>query len=350
MSDTITPLHPPAPEPGEAIEIAERIFWARLPIPFPLKDVNVWLLDEGDGWTVIDTGCADRDTPAIWEKLLDGPMHGKPILRIVGTHGHVDHVGLSGWLAQKHEASFLTTLGEWLIARQAAIDPPFGRLEHALRFYRRHGCPSDAAWSFTALYRRAVSFMGPIPPALIRLRDGQTVRLAGRDWTTMVSGGHAPEHLSLYCRDAKLLIVGDHVLPRITPIISVHPEMPEADPLRDYLESFARFRALPSDVLVLPSHGSPYVGLRNRLDELERHHDGRLAALLGLLESPAPVYELAQGLFPQAFARDQGGLAFAETLAHLNYLLGQGRLARHASGDTVLFGLPLTARIRTATA
>ncbi|MGE3914367.1 MAG: MBL fold metallo-hydrolase [Hyphomicrobiaceae bacterium] len=318
-------VHEQHPKGAETIEIAPGILWARIPLPFRLNHVNVWLLRESDGWTVVDTGTSDDGARAVWDALFAGPLASAPIVRLVATHGHTDHVGLAGWLFDRAGGvPYLITLTEWLSAqlRVEEASSPLG--PRALRFLERHGCDPATIASFGDDRTRTRTFMGSLPEEFLRLRDGQIVRFGGRKWEVMVCGGHAAAHASFWCADENILIAGDQVLSKISPMIGVFPQEPEADPLAEYLASLDRFRHLPADALVLPSHGLPFHGLRVRVEELAYHHELRLTALLGLMETPAGAMQLAHGLFPKAVAEGQGRHAFAETLAHAHYLTGTG--------------------------
>src|SRR2546423_1595864 len=109
------------------------------------------------------------------------------------------------------------------------------------------------------------------------IADGETVTIGGRRWRVITARGHSPEHACLFSDEARVLIAGDQVLPKITTNVSVWPERPHENPLRYYLDSLARFLTLPADTLVLPSHGLPFRGLHHRLSTLVQHHDARLA-------------------------------------------------------------------------
>lgn len=333
------PAQPPAtsiqylyeqhPKGAETLEVAPGILWARVPLPFRLNHVNCWLIREEDGWTVVDTGTANKAARAIWDELFLGVLSSAPIVRQVATHGHTDHVGLAGWLFERSGgAPYHITLVEWLSAT-VRIDEsrsPIGA--PALKFMNAHGVDDVTVESFRDERRRTNAQMLPLPTAFQRLRDGQKLRFGGRTWEVMVCGGHAAEHASFWCAEDKILISGDQILSKISPMIGVFAQEPEADPLSEYLASLERFRALPADALVLPSHGLPFTGLHTRVEELAHHHDLRLAALEGLIERPATAMEMAHGLFPKPIAEGQGRHAFAETLAHAHLLVTEGRAVR----------------------
>jgi glyoxylase-like metal-dependent hydrolase (beta-lactamase superfamily II) len=319
---------------AETLEVAPGILWARIPLPFRLNHVNVWLLREGDGWTLIDTGTADNAARGVWDQLLAGPLSGAPIVRLIATHGHTDHVGLAGWLFNRAGGvPYHITLTEWLSAqlRVEEAKSPLG--PRAVSFLERHGCDADTIASFGDERIRTRTYMEALPEEFVRLRDGAIVRFGGRKWEVMVCGGHAAAHASFWCAEDHILIAGDQVLSKISPMIGVMPHEPDANPLAEYLASLERFRHLPADALVLPSHGLPFHGLRVRVEELAYHHELRLTALLELMSTPSTTMALARGLFPKPVAEGQGRHAFAETLAHAHYLLETGAAERHAGAD-----------------
>jgi glyoxylase-like metal-dependent hydrolase (beta-lactamase superfamily II) len=334
-TDDIRYLHESHPQGVETFQVAPGILWARLPLPFRLNHVNVWLLRDEDGWTIIDTGADTAEARGVWEGLLDGPLADGPINRLVATHGHTDHVGLAGWLTERTGGTpFVSTLGEWMSAQIRIWDAQSrSASDETQRFLAAHGCDAETIASYHAERDRAFSLLGPLPATLTRLRDGDTIRFGERDWQVIAAGGHAIEHASFWCAEDRILIAGDQVLSRISPMIGVFPAMPEADPLADYLTSLPRFKALPADTLVLPSHGLPFYGLHARVDQLARHHELRLDELARLMDRPRLAMDLAGGLFARAVQEGHGRLALAETLAHANYLVGRGRAVRTKSDD-----------------
>lgn len=322
-----------APAAGNVKELAPDLFWALFPLPFRLNHVNVWLLKETDGWTVIDTGCDTSAIRAAWETLLAGPMAKRPIRRLIATHGHVDHIGLAGWLVKRFDAEFAGTFAEWVWARLSHMhDVPDSNAAH-LRFLLRHGFETSVADAMVRSRERFINLAQPIPGAITEIRDGQTVRFGDRDWRVIVTRGHANEHAAFHCARDNILIVGDHLLPSISPVIAVSEMTPESDPLGDYLASFAQFDEVPDDALVLPSHGQPYRGIRTRIAELRAHHITRLNAVLDLSQRPRNAFELASALFPHVDGAENVGFALGETLAHVNHLVKLGKMAQHTDGS-----------------
>lgn len=317
------------PKGAETFEVAPGILWARIPLPFRLNHVNVWLARDDDGWTIVDTGTSNAEARAVWDLLLAGVLSGGRIARLVATHGHTDHVGLAGWL---HEISdgvpYYISMVEWLHAQYRIDDAKAPMRPTTFRFMTGHGVDEETVESFVDERRRTNMYMLPLPSEIRRLKDGSKVRFGGREWEVMMCGGHAHEHCSFWCAEDKILIAGDQILSKISPMIGVFWTEPEADPLTEYLASLSRFHKLPADALVLPSHGLPFYGLHERVDELAEHHDHRLGHLMSLMKHPETAMKLAHGLFPKAVAEGQGRHAFAETLAHAHHLVTKGRASR----------------------
>lgn len=321
------------PRGADTIEIAPGVLWARLPLPFRLNHINVWLLREDDGWTLVDTGAATAETKAIWETLLKKPLCSARVNRLIATHGHTDHVGLAGWLVGRTGARFASTLVEWL-APQVRLSESQGPLHpETLRFMESHGCDAETIDAFRDDRKRTHALLGVMPGSIERLRDGDVIEIGGREWRIIVCGGHAQEHASFWCEADKILIAGDQVLSKISPMIGVFSGEPWADPLSEYLASLDRLRALPSDALVLPSHGLPFQGLHARLSQLAHHHEVRLDHLARLMDVPKNAMLLTHGLFPKAVAEGQGRHALSETIAHANHLISRGRAVCEVGRD-----------------
>jgi glyoxylase-like metal-dependent hydrolase (beta-lactamase superfamily II) len=286
------------------------------------------MLPHPQGWTVIDTGSDTSACRQVWDELIDTILAGQKVRRLVATHGHTDHVGLAGWLTQRWSAEFVATLSEWMSAQVRIYEANMTSRPEVVRFLSEHGCDAETIEAWHQDRARHRDQLGIMPPTLRRIRDGQTIAFGGRDWQVITCGGHAIEHASFYSAADKILIAGDQVLSRISPMIGVFPNEPLANPLADYLESLDRFRALPADTFVLPSHGMPFYGLHARLDQLAHHHRIRLDQLDSLLDRPRGSMALTNGLFPKAVAEGQGRLALSETIAHAHFLVSQGRATR----------------------
>lgn len=326
------------PKPGEAVQVRERLWWARMPLPFRLNHVNLWFLEDDDGWTVVDAGANTPDVRAAWETLAPFFIRQKPLRRMVLTHGHMDHVGAASWVVQTFGIrQFHSTPLEWHATRTRwyeARNPPS---DSVLAFYRRHASCDIIARDYARDMASIASNTTEPPDQMARLVDQGTLSIGGRTWTTVVAGGHADAHASFHSHDA-ILIAGDQILDRITPVVGVFPWEPLGDPLTDYLVSLERFRPLAEQTLVLPSHGRPFIGLHRRLTQLAKHHERRLQETVALVRKPASARTVAMSLFHGAMEAGQARLGLAETLSHLHRLIAEGR-ARRLRGDdnTILF-------------
>jgi glyoxylase-like metal-dependent hydrolase (beta-lactamase superfamily II) len=328
-------LHYPfatVPEPGEALQLADGIHWLRMPLPFALDHINLWLLEDRDGWTVVDCGYTSEATRAAWQAVARVVIRRKPVHRIVVTHYHPDHLGMAHWLSREFGADVWMTQAEYLTAH-AVFDNAAGFNKTALvALYRRHGLDEGRLADLGLkgdVYRRGVP---EVPAHYRRIVDGERLAIGGRAWQVIVGFGHAPEHAALWSQDLGVFISGDMVLPRISTNVSVWSPEPHGDPLALYLRSLARYRELPADTLVLPSHGRVFSGLRERVDALRAHHDARFADLLSACEEPRTAAELIPVLFRRELDSHQVFFAMGEAVAHINYLWRRGRLAR--SEDT----------------
>lgn len=328
------PLTTP-PAPGEAVPVAPGIRWLRMKLPFALDHINLWLVADGDGWTIVDAGYAMAETKTAWERVFARHLDGLPIRRLVVTHYHPDHVGLAHWLAEAWRVPLWITEKEWLHARMMSRESlDFTQLRRD--FARRAGLDRQACEFFAeheASYRRGVP---AVPAAFRRLADGMVLAIGGRDWRVVVGEGHAPEHACLYCAETAVLIAGDQVLPRISPNISVQPHEPEGDPLSRYLASLVRLRRLvPPTSLVLPSHGLPFFGLHARIDALAAHHRARCAEIVAACDRPQSAADLLPLLFRRPLDRHQTAFALGEALAHLALLANEGVLDRAMDAEGV---------------
>lgn len=331
-----------APESGDSRPVAPRLHWLRMPLPFRLNHINLWLLLGDDGWTAIDTGCDTPRNREAWEHYQANVMGGAPLTRLIATHGHVDHIGLAGWLSGRFGCPYHASFGEWIWSRLGHLrDVP--EAEPALAaFLHRHGVPEDTAARMAKGRQGFMDLATDLPGVIRELRDGARITFGGRDWQVIMTRGHTYEHAAFYCEADGILIAGDHLLPRISPVIAVFEMVPEADPLGDYLASFAQFAHIPDDVLVLPSHGLPYRGLHRRIAQLRAHHRDRLAATEGLLDNPLTAYALSRELFSHIQGDDDRAFALGETLAHINHLcaLGQVRRITDTSGRALYAAVP----------
>ncbi|HEX9953615.1 MAG TPA: MBL fold metallo-hydrolase [Allosphingosinicella sp.] len=327
------PLGRRVPDVGEVIPLADRIGWARLPIPGALKHVNVWLLEDENGVAVVDTGLDIPLCREAWEALLAGPLAGRRVTRVICTHFHPDHLGLAGWLCERFGARLWMTREEWLFARMLTADvrdtPPL----EANAYWRASGWSEERIAAETAKgWGRFTAMVSPVPVSFIRMRDGETIRIGARDWRVVTGNGHSPEHACLVDEAGGVMIAGDQVLPRITSNISLSLSEPEGDPLGDWLASIAKLRTLPDTLLVLPSHGDPFTGLHARLDALERGHRDQLDSLQSFLAEPRRAVDCFRLLFARKIEDNLMGLATGEAMAHLRRLEVEGRAVREMRG------------------
>jgi glyoxylase-like metal-dependent hydrolase (beta-lactamase superfamily II) len=326
---------PEPPEGGATIQVAPGIRWIRMPLPFQLNHINLWLLDDERGVTVVDTGVGLPPTRALWEGLLAGELADRPIVRVLVTHFHPDHMGNADWLAQRFGVELWCPQAEWLMAQLAWRGMGGNDAELRVGHYRRHGVPEAQLSAFRERGNHYRQLVPSVAPQVRTVREGDVVEIGGRQWRAFTVLGHAPEHACLYCPEAGVLISGDQVLPKITTNVSVWPDQPRANPLRLYLTSLARFKPLPPETLVLPSHGLPFRGLHARLDFLRHHHEDRLAETIDALAEPQTAFDIVPVLFRRQLDTHQLGFAIGEALAHLHYLEADGRAARLAGDDGV---------------
>ncbi len=325
---------PEPPEPGRVREVARGVLWARLPLPFLLDHVNVYLIEDAGGWAAFDTGLGNDVTRAAWESVFAGALHGQRLTRIVCSHFHPDHVGLVGWLTRLFEAPLSMPRTEFLMTRvleDRVMAPDPG-------FYTERGLAVDAGGRVAGDGHDYLRLVTGLPTRFHRLLAGETLRVGGRDFTVHTGGGHAPEQGMLHCASDGLFFAADQVLLRISPNISVGAMEPDADPLGEYLASLARLsEAVPGDALVLPGHGVPFVGLQARLAELATHHAGRCALIAAAARAaPRTAAELLPVLFKRQMDAHQTGFAFGEVLAHVNYMRRRGELVQARDADAIL--------------
>ena len=332
------PLGDRLPPAGGALELAPGVKWLRMALPFTLDHINLWLLrdriDGRDGWSVVDC-CIDRpEARAQWEQVFARELEGLPVLRVLVTHMHPDHIGLAHWLCERWAAPLWISATDYQAARYACeVVNSFGG-ERLAQYFASHGMQDEA--ELTQIRQRKSYYRGLVPAlplSYARLMNGQLLAIGGQAWRCIAGYGHAPEHMALYCEAQGLLISGDMVLPRISTNVSVYEMEPEADALTLFLDSIDRFRPLPADTLVLPSHGKPFTGLHTRIDQLHAHHHERLAEVLAAArQRPVSAHDMLPVLFRRPLDLHQTTFALGESVAHLHRLWHGGQL-RRARGD-----------------
>jgi glyoxylase-like metal-dependent hydrolase (beta-lactamase superfamily II) len=337
----MAPLRHPFEAPacnGELVEVVPgRIKWLRMPLPMALDHINLYLVRDGAGWRLVDTGFDSTATRGLWERIL--PALGAPVTGIVCTHHHVDHCGLAGWLTEKLRVPLHMSRAEYF-AMRLVHDPSLESWEDRT-YFRRAGLADGEIEELSKALRLFARESAPAR-AYQRLRDGEALLIGGEPWQLRGGEGHSPEHISLYSAGLGVLLSGDQLLGRISPNVGVLPFEPEANPLKDWLISLRRIGELPEETLVLPAHDLPFYGLRTRADELQRHHLGVLERVLALCaERPDSIVGLSRRLFSARRSALDGILAIGETMAHLAYLLAEGRVQRSlTASDSYEYRVP----------
>jgi glyoxylase-like metal-dependent hydrolase (beta-lactamase superfamily II) len=328
---------PAPPEAGRTIEVAPGVLWARLALPFLLDHVNIYFVDDGDGWALIDTGLGDKATKVAWQALLDSVLKGRPLTKIIATHFHPDHVGAAGFLLERFNVPLYMSATEYLQSLNLHLDPGALEAEHYRRFYLDHGLDAVTTQSVVTSGHAYLKLMSGLSPTYYRVVAGDTLRIGGRDFEVLTGGGHSPEQIMLVCRADKLFFSADQVLARISPNISVSVIDPEGDPLGQYLRSLdAIGGGVRSDHLVLPGHNLPFRGLQTRIDALVAHHHARCDQILRACRTaPRSAAELVPFVFTRKLDPHQMGFAFGEVLAHVNYLLRRRSLKPTATTDGI---------------
>ena len=325
------------PAPGKVLEVAPGLRWLRMGLPFALDHINLWLVRDGHGWTVIDCGIADDATRAAWEDVFASELDGLPIVRVIATHCHPDHVGLSDWLCARWQAPLWMTAGEYGFARMMSAALPGVDGTAMLPHFQRHGLTDPDMLKRLEGRRSYYPTLVPaVPTSYHRMQDREEVRIGEHAWRVITGFGHAPEHASLYCADLNVLVSGDMVLPRISTNVSVFAIEPQANPVQLYLDSLREFGDLPEETLVLPSHGKPFRGLHTRIGQLRKHHDERLAEVVSACAEPRTAADIVPLMFRRPLDAHQLTFAIGEALAHLNKLWFDGILRRETGSDGII--------------
>ena len=328
MSDLTYPF-PEPPAQGEMITIAPGIHWLQMPLPMALDHINLYILDDGDDFWIVDTGMKWGEMHSIWESVFAGPLAGRKCVGVICTHMHPDHIGMAGWLCEKWRVPFYMSYGEYYQARafmnMTADDLSWTSEE----YYIRQGMSDEYIADVRKKFVGFKAYCENMPGAFRRLKEGDALYIGNRGWQVKIGRGHSPEHVCLYSASDKVLLSGDQIIPRITSNISLNSVEPGANPLGQWFKSLRRFLSLPMDTLVCPSHNMPFYGIRHRLQYLIRHHEEHLCNLEEACASGEPsCHELLPVLFKRPIGPHDMGLALGECAAHLNYLTFAGRLAR----------------------
>lgn len=337
------PLGDQLPEPGQSIELAPGVRWIKMPLPFALDHINLWLLrdniDGQDGWTIVDCGITRDEVKDLWEQVFANELQGLPVLRVVVTHMHPDHIGLAHWLCKRWNVPLWVSMTDYMTAcfwttpeggsgngGQATVD-----------HFSRHGLRNPQTLEeIRARKSYYVTLVPEVPRKYVRILNGDLINIGGHNWQAIVGYGHSPEHMSFFCADKKVLISGDMILPRISTNVSVPNFEPEANPLKLYLDSLSNYSHVPEDTLVLPSHGRPFIGLHERISQQHEHHQERFDEVIkACLESPKSAFDILPVLFKRKLDTHQTTFAMGEAIAHLNALYFAGKLQRTLSPDGI---------------
>jgi glyoxylase-like metal-dependent hydrolase (beta-lactamase superfamily II) len=325
-----------SPETGEILDIAPGIKWLRLPLPFLLNHINVWLLRDGDGWALVDTGFFTNTTREVWEHVLRYPLDNAPITRVLVTHLHPDHVGCAGWMTEKFGVDLWMTREEYLLCRVLIADTGKPAPPESVSFYSGAGFAPESMDSYMEHFGAFGRVVSTLPESYLRLQQGMRVQIGDNEWEIIISRGHSPEHACLFCRDLNLLIAGDQILPTISSNVSVYPTEPAANPLAHWFDSLYMLKQLlPADVLVLPAHGKPFTGAHVRLDQLIAEHEQGLEKLKKICREPRRVLDVFPALFKARITDKNLIMATGEAISHLNYLLESGEINRRSDDQGI---------------
>ena len=345
MNELEMQLHYPLGEAlapnGGTLEVAPGVKWIRMSLPFALNHINLWLLRDCiggvEGWSIVDC-CIHRDeAKAQWESIFANELDGLPILRVIVTHMHPDHIGLAHWLCERWNVRLWISATDYQVARLGCMGPTGFGGDRAADYFASHGL--NAPDMMEQIKERSgyfPSLVPSVPAQYRRLMDAMVLRIGGRDWRCISGYGHAPEHIALYCADLNVLIGGDMMLPRISTNVSVYEQEPEANALAQFLDSIDKFRALPEDTLVLPSHGKPFTGMHIRIQQLHDHHSDRLAEVMEACQArPCSAFDILPVMFKRPLDTHQTTFAMGEAVAHLHALWYAGKLQRSLEADGV---------------
>ncbi len=325
------------PAHGEVTAIADGIDWLRMPLPFALEHINLWMLRDDDGFAIVDTGVSSDKSRDIWCNAISNTALGDELTRVIVTHLHPDHVGLAGWLCDEHDVELWMTRNEYLLCRILVADTGKPAPDEGVRFYRAAGFEESQLARYQDLFGMFGRVVSPLPEAYHRIQDGDTLSIGGEAWDIIVGRGHSPEHACLYNADRNIVISGDQILPTISSNVSVYPTEPYANPLGEWLDSLRMLKdRLPDDVLVLPAHGQPFRGAHQRLDALIQEHEEGLEKILTMLDEPKRALDVFGALFKARISESNLIMATGESVAHLNYLVATGDISYDTDSDGVI--------------
>ena len=309
------------------MSVADGIEWLRMPLPFSLNHINLWLLRDVSGWVIVDTGVGDEETLETWPKVFVEAMRGEPATHVVATHMHPDHIGCAGFLTRHFDVDLWMSRDEYLLCRILVGDTGREAPDEAIRFYRAAGFTAEQLDRYKRAFGMYGQMVTALPEAYKRLREGDEVQFADATWRIITGGGHSPEHASLFDAERNLLISGDQLLPRISSIVGVWPTEPRANPLAEWYKGLRHLKSqVPDDVLVLPAHGKAFLGAHERIDALIGEHDKRLDVLRECCREPQRAIDTFDALFRSKITEGNRVMAVGEALAHLHYLMANDEI------------------------
>lgn len=327
----IYPWGDAGPDVGKTIDIAPGIRWARIPMPGSLGHINSWLLDDGDGFAIVDTGLCLRMCSDGWKALMADALAHQQATSVICTHLHPDHIGLAGWLAKKYDTKIWMTRGEMLTARAILSDTSQTVPDEVITQWQFSGwSAAQIETAKAAGWGRFQASVYPLPRGYVRMSDGDVLDMGAHQWRVVTGSGHSPEHACLWNEKQGVLVSGDQVLPRISSNVSVSIMEPDADPLGEWLDSIDKLLAtVPADVITCPAHGEPFKGLHIRLMALRDEHRMRLYNLAeAIADQPMRAVDSFSYLFNRQITDEHLSLATGEALAHLKRLEVEGRVRR----------------------
>jgi glyoxylase-like metal-dependent hydrolase (beta-lactamase superfamily II) len=326
------------PDIGEAIEILPGLKWLRLPLPFLLGHINVWLLKDGDGWAIVDSGIYSKASRDVWKDILANNLEPATVTRVLVTHMHPDHVGCAGWLCDRFDVELFMTRDEYLLCRILVADTGAPVPHEGQRFYHGAGITEEQMHLYMHMFGSFGKIVFVLPQSFHRLHPDRTLQIGEHEWKVITGHGHSPEHACLYNPEQNVLISGDQILPTISPNVSVYPTEPTANPLNGWFESLYRMKKrLPDDVLVLPAHGKPFRGVKARLDALIKEHETGLVKLQAACREPQRAVDVFSALFKSNITDKNRIMATGEAIAHLNYLIYKDEMSVEKAPDGVLW-------------
>ena len=332
------------PAPGTTTEIVKGVHWLTMPMGGSLTHINLYLLEDDDGFFVVDTGLPSREVKNLWFRIFDEVLRNKPVKGVICTHMHPDHIGQAGSITDHFRCPLYMTRAEYYQARSFTS----GGASHysswiGEEFYLRYGMPADYLTQIAQMWKarqnpkketkETMMMPSTFPSGYHRVEDGDVLSIGGNDWEVVVGSGHSPEHACLHCRKLKIMLSGDQILPIITSNVSVHATEPEANPLKVWMESHDKFLETPHDTFVLPAHNLPFLGVRERLHELIEHHEDRMLAIEKYCSEPRTAKSLLPVLFERELDPRQTMMALGEAIAHCKLLLYRNRLERTLHKD-----------------